>query len=112
MCIITYPNFYSANSDEVCCKVKEVPKPFVPKCGRRNSLGVLDQNVLFPDTDENPHTDTAQFGEFPHHCTILKDEDIAGNIKPKFLGGASLIARNVVLTAAHVLHIDNSYATK
>ena len=91
--------FYSASSDDVCCKVKEIPKPFVPKCGRRNTLGVRGQSEA---TDES-----AKFGEFPHHCSVLIDEDLTGK-PPRLLGGASLIAPNVVLTAAHILHQGNT----
>ena len=100
---------YSPNSDDVCCKFQPQPKPFSPECGRRNSLGVRDQFENIPDSDGNPLTGTAQFGEFPHHCSVLINEDIAGKIVDRFLGGASLIADNIVLTAAHILHIGNSY---
>ena len=71
---------YSPNSDDVCCKFQPQPKPFSPKCGRRNSLGVRDQFENIPDSDGNPLTGTAQFGEFPHHCSVLINEDIAGKI--------------------------------
>ena len=100
---------YSPNSDDVCCKFQPQPKPFSPKCGRRNSLGVRDQFEKIPDSDGNPLTGTAQFGEFPHHCSVLINEDIAGKIEARFLGGASLIADNIVLTAAHILHSGDSY---
>ena len=71
-----------------------VPNDFIlsmPSCGRRNSLG----------SNDNLKVTSAQFGEFPHMCTLIKKNSVAG--LPTYLGGASLISPNVVLTAAKVL---------
>ena len=73
-------------------------EPFVPRSGRRNRIGVVGAPILFGD--EGKKVTKAQFGEFPHMCLLITYE----NGSPKFLGGASLIARNIVLTAAHILH--------
>ena len=73
-----------------------VPNDFIlsmppSSCGRRNSLG----------SNDNLKVTSAQFGEFPHMCTIMKKNSGTGS--PTYLGGASLISGNVVLTAAKVL---------
>ena len=71
-----------------------VPNDFIlsmPSCGRRNSLG----------SNDNLKIASAQFGEFPHMCTLMKK--ISGTRSLTYLGGASLISPNVVLTAAKVL---------
>ena len=60
-------------------------------CGQRNSLG----------SNDNLKIASAEFGEFPHMCTIMKKNSGTGSLT--YLGGASLITRNVVLTAAKVL---------
>ena len=70
-----------------------VPNDFIlsmPSCGQRNSLG----------SNDNLKIASAQFGEFPHMCTLMKKNSGTGS--PTYLGGASLISPNVVLTAAKV----------
>ena len=70
-----------------------VPNDFILSmrlCGQRNSLG----------SNDNLKIASAQFGEFPHMCTLMKKNSGAGS--PTYLGGASLISPNVVLTAAKV----------
>ena len=72
-----------------------VPNDFIlsmppSSCGRRNSLG----------SNDNLKIASAQFGEFPHMCTLMKKNSGFGS--PTYLGGASLISPNVVLTAAKV----------
>ncbi len=89
---------------EICCKPKEniddktvpVPGPpkvdYIPRCGQHNPQG-LDIRVANPN-DEKFAT---QFGEWPHACLLIENEDGTDFM----VGGASLIARGIVLTAAH-----------
>ena len=88
---------FSSNPKHVCCKLVQM-EPFVPRSGKRNRIGVVGAPILFGD--EGKKVTKAQFGEFPHMCILITYE----NESPKFLGGASLIASDVVLTAAHILH--------
>jgi hypothetical protein len=89
---------------EVCCNLKST-KPggtklepikeleYVPKCGRHNPEGI-DILVTKP---QDKHTAT-QFGEWPHACILYKVDSKKDDL---FIGGASLIAPGVVITAAH-----------
>ncbi len=67
------------------------PKPYVSRCGRHNAngIGVRIQN--------DPVQATTQFGEWPHMCAVLEDKDD----KNLYVCGASLIADDLVMTAAH-----------
>jgi len=103
-----------AGRDHVCCKkpdfrVKKCDPinrdPFDSKdysqCGR-NASGVL----TFTGTDKSftePQYE-AQPGEFPHMCVIYRK--INGRQKT-YLGGATLIAPNKVLTVAHKFYNTN-----
>merc|ERR1712165_527128 len=89
---------------DVCCRdpdfVPPPPPPVVkysPKCGQRhrNGLGVRIQSG-FSDSE-------AQFGEWPHMCAVLAEEQVAGESSKVNLYqcGGSLIAPGVILTAAH-----------
>merc|ERR1711936_858608 len=89
---------------DVCCRdpdfVPPPPPPVVkysPKCGQRhkNGLGVRIQNG-FSDNE-------AQFGEWPHMCAVLVEEQVAGESSKVnlFQCGGSLVAPGIVLTAAH-----------
>ena len=69
--------------------------PYIPKCGQRNANGI-GVGIKYP----NSTVKTAQFGEWPSMCAILNQTD---NGEEKFISGASLIAKNVVLTVAHYL---------
>jgi hypothetical protein len=93
-----------AGDIEVCCKLKPTkpggtklePKKeleYVPKCGRHNPEGI-DILVTKP---QDKHTAT-QFGEWPHACILYKVDSKKDDL---FIGGASLIAPGVVITAAH-----------
>ena len=87
---------------DVCCKDPDfVPPPppaakYSPKCGQRhrNGLGVRIQS--FSDNE-------SQFGEWPHMCAVLAEEQVAGesNKVNLYQCGGSLIAPGIVLTAAH-----------
>ena len=69
--------------------------PYIPKCGQRNANGI-GVGIKYP----NSTVKTAQFGEWPSMCAILNKTD---NGEEKFVSGASLIHKNVVLTVAHYL---------
>ena len=47
----------------------------------------------------NQSAGSTQFGEWPHMCIILS-QDYLGDL---YVGGASLIAPGILLTAAHVV---------
>ncbi len=70
---------------------KPKPKPYVSRCGRHNAngIGLRIQN--------NPLAATTQFGEWPHMCAVLEEK----NDKNLYVCGASLIADDLVMTAAH-----------
>lgn len=88
---------------EVCCRHPDFtaavttttttpkPVPYTSRCGTHNAngIGVRIQN--------DPYYATTQFGEWPHMCAILEDKDD----KNLYVCGGSLIAPDVVLTAAH-----------
>jgi len=83
--------------DYVCCKhpnikTEKCKPPTGPKydeCGRTSTRLKI--------TGQNPKDRNAQPGEFPHMCAIYRFQ----GAKRTYIGGASLIARNKVLTVAH-----------
>ena len=76
----------------------EPTKKATAVCGLRNIDGI-GPKMLYEDSPIRK----AQFGEWPHMCTVLKLIDIGGTKYKAYSGGASLIAPNVVLTAAHTV---------
>jgi len=86
--------------DRICCKPKITvtepdpppvdpkPTPFVSKCGTHNPTG-LGTEAKVPQDGEK----STSFGEWPFVCLLYQNDNL--------LGGASLIAPGVVLTAAH-----------
>ena len=95
--------FSKCNKDlHVCCipkeKIFKTPVPAAPnnttlRCGTHNPNG-LDIKVTKPSDREF----ATQFGEWPHTCLLYKLNSLDNY---EFVGGASLIAPGVVLTAAH-----------
>ena len=92
--------------NEVCCtKKKQIPKPpvikrkkpYYPKCGQRNVLG-HGVRIINPRNGK----ETTQFGEWPHACILYKKTP-GKRDSLEFLGGASLIAPGIVITATHKL---------
>ena len=69
-----------------------------PKCGFRN------HNDAVVRIGGGQETVEAGFGEWPHMCIILRQvitPDTGEEESWEYAGGASLIAPNIVLTAAH-----------
>jgi secreted trypsin-like serine protease len=66
------------------------------KCGKRNldGIGVRIQSQSSADRE-------TQFGEWPHMCAVLNRTKIGDEEHSLFVCGGSLIAPNVILTAAH-----------
>ena len=88
-------------SDQICCKKPDLKArrcdPARPRgldrwglCGRNDSAEVLTLSALSVERASQP-------GEFPHMCIIYKR--FQGIFI--FIGGASLIARNKLITVAH-----------
>jgi len=80
----------------------KVPDTQQPKCGQRHSNGV---GVRILNDDKS----RTQFGEWPHMCAVLKEQQLGGKDVNLYVCGGSLIAKNLLLTAAHCVddHIAN-----
>ena len=97
--------------DQVCCTPKKDEKDtkfcktkpqHIPTCGRRNLLG-SGLRIINPVEGK----EATQFGEWPHACILFRKtpnerDDL------EFIGGASLIAPGIVITAAHKLLYNGS----
>jgi hypothetical protein len=93
----------------VCCSRKmmdvgQVPvrgkpkkKPYPHKCGQRHASG-HSLRISHPLNGK----EATQFGEWPHACILYKKiSEKQGSLE--FLGGASLIAPGIAVTATHKL---------
>ena len=89
---------------ETCCrKDTHFDKPFDTiqrpiECGRRNNQEIIAERIS--GVSGSTREDTA-FAEWPHMCIIL--QNLVQESKPTqyYKCGASLIAPDIVLTAAH-----------
>ena len=68
------------------------------QCGRRHPAGI---GVRIQSNDPNDRV--TQFGEWPHMCAVLNRTEIGGIEHSLYVGGGSLIAPNVILTAGHTV---------
>jgi len=85
----------------VKCNIGDCPpEPQERRCGERNRYGIqvggVNQRIM-----SDPEKWSTQFGEWPNMCAVLQDVSIAGETYKGFVCGGSLVAPNVVLTAAH-----------
>ena len=90
--------------NQVCCTPQDKnPKycgtkaQYVPRCGQHNidGNGLRISNLI-------EGKEATQFGEWPHAC-VLYEKTPFGRDSAQFLGGASLIAPGIVVTATHKL---------
>ena len=91
-------------SDYVCCKKPnfqielcplEKDGPKYGECGRTGTVFKVTGEAKVEDRT------SAQPGEFPHMCVVYKME----GEQRSYIAGASLIARNKVITVAHKIHV-------
>jgi len=76
------------------------PEPYT-QCGTRNRHGLKRGGVSVSFTQSDGKPVTSQEGEWPHTCLILEIEK--DGVGERLVGGASLIAPKVIVTAAHIL---------
>ncbi len=88
--VVTLPPTTATTPPTVALPNITVPT-YIPKCGQHNPEGV-GLNINNPIDAEI----ATQFGEWPHTCLLL---EVRQNVE-FFAGGASLIARGIVLTGA------------
>ena len=74
------------------------------KCGLRNVEGIKNPEIIVSqeklDNADAPTRDTF-FGEWPNMCAVQKTISLGVLKKSIYISGGSLIAPNVILTAAH-----------
>ena len=96
------------NPVHLCCKknkVKVQPPPAPVRCGVHNQFGLKRGGVGVSFSYSNGKPVTSQEGEWPHTCLILKIDK--GLKRENLLGGASLIAPKVIVTAAHIVRYEH-----
>jgi len=101
------------DEDQICCRRpnfrKEPPIEDRP-VDEKQRREVKEEAIEFSKCGRSPKThitltglgpDQAQLGEFPHMCVLFRTE----NRQRVYVGGASLIAKNKVLTVAHKFNV-------
>ena len=99
------------NPVHLCCKknkVKVQPPPAPVRCGVHNQFGLKRGGVGVSFSYSNGKPVTSQEGEWPHTCLILKIDK--GLKRENLLGGASLIAPKVIVTAAHIVRYEHLHS--
>ena len=79
-------------------------RAFSQECGKRNEEGVEDPKIVVNAetlAKINEHSRDTFFGEWPHMCAVQRIISLGTLKKQIYLSGGSLIAPNVILTAAH-----------
>ena len=71
---------------------------YQPKCGQHHPDGVFVTN-----TNPIEKEFATQFGEWPFVCLLYKVGVIGDSTKDIYVGGASLVAPGVLVTAAHTV---------
>eukprot|EP00091_Calanus_sinicus_P015953 TRINITY_DN3503_c0_g1_i4.p1 TRINITY_DN3503_c0_g1~~TRINITY_DN3503_c0_g1_i4.p1 ORF type:complete len:327 (-),score=86.41 TRINITY_DN3503_c0_g1_i4:652-1632(-) len=90
-------------SEYVCCKKPNFRKELCPLDIAPNYAECGRTGTVFKVTGEaqERNKNSAEPGEFPHMCVVYKME----GEKRAYVAGASLIARNKVITVAHKIHV-------
>lgn len=77
--------------------------PYRQRCGKHNTGGI---GVRINNLDK--FSGSTQFAEWPHMCAILRISQNQGREVNLYVGGASLIAPGILLTAAHVFETKDN----
>merc|ERR1711936_154184 len=104
--------------DQICCKRPNyrVERPNrVKRVEDKEEEEVVEEIVEYSKCGRSPKSqitltglapDQAQIAEFPHMCVLFRTQkDDQGRDQHIYIGGASLIARNKVLTVAHKFNV-------
>jgi len=91
------------STEHVCCKRPNYQIPGCSLIKGREYDECGRTGVVLTVTGEQREDDktTAQPGEFPHMCVVYRVE----GGQREYVAGASLIARNKVITVAHKIHV-------
>ena len=95
------------NVDHVCCQKPNLKiqlcKPRLDPLSKFDDCGRTGSGLKVTGDDKT----SAQPGEFPHMCVVYKFE----GGQRSYVAGASLIARNKVITVAHKIHVVKTGAS-